>query len=171
MVFLHINPTSKTSEEFDKHIENKDKQIFLLIFMDGCGPCEATKPEWENIESKLSDDLKQNENLIIADLNQESIKDIKNLPTQPKGFPTMFYITNGGKICESFDERDVDSFIKWIESKVGKQGKQENLIKLEGGKRNRNKKSKKSKKNKKSKKSKKNKKSKKSKKNRSNKNK
>ncbi len=151
MVFLHINQEEKNHKELDKCIKDKDKKIFLLIFMIGCGPCEATKPEWLNIKSKLDNELNNDNNIVIADLEQSLLNDLENLPKQPMGFPTMYYITDGGNICEEFDDgRDVDSFIKWIESKT-------NSIQ-QGGKKN--KKSKKSKKNKKNKKSKKIKKSK-----------
>jgi hypothetical protein len=35
------------------------------------------------------------------------------------GFPTMKYITNKGNQVENYDDgRTVDSFIKWIESKI-----------------------------------------------------
>jgi thiol-disulfide isomerase/thioredoxin len=119
MVFLHINEESKNHKELDNHFIDKDKQIFLLIFMIGCGPCEATKPHWLNIESEIDDDCKNNKDIIIADLDQSLLNSLENLPKQPKGFPTMYYITDGGKTCEDFDSgRDIKSFIKWIKSKV-----------------------------------------------------
>ena len=155
MVFLHITPkTPNNVDDLDKHIQSdNNKKIFLLIFMEGCGPCEATKPEWKKIEEYLDDDLKNDEDTVITDLDQIYLKDIKELPTQPKGFPTMLYITDKGKKYEEFNEgRGVESFIKWIKSKVNKPTNSHN--KHHGGKRT-SKKSKKSKKTKKSKKSKK----------------
>ena len=64
MVFLHINKESKNHKKLDECIKDGNKKIFLLVFMIGCGPCEATKPHWLNIEnSKLDDDLKKDENI------------------------------------------------------------------------------------------------------------
>ena len=137
MVFLHINEDSKNYEELDKHFKDKNKQIFLLIFMVGCGPCEATKPHWLKLENDLDDDYKNNKDIIIVDLDQALLNKFENLPNQPSGFPSMYYISNGDK-CEDYDSgRDVESFIKWIKSKVD--------AKQSGG----NKKTKKTKKNKK----------------------
>jgi len=68
------------------------------------------------------------------------------LKEEPKGFPTILYITDKGETSEEYDEPDsntfrkVDSFVKWIDSKIKKQ---------QGGKR----KSRKTKKSKKSRKS------------------
>lgn len=121
MVFLHINDDKKIDElnKLNTYIKDDKKHIFLFIFMNGCGPCEATKPEWKNIEtSKIGEKFKYDENIVVADLEQSLLKSLENLPKQPSGFPTMYYITNGGKTCEDFDKRDVDSFIEWIESKV-----------------------------------------------------
>jgi hypothetical protein len=160
MVFLHINDETKMDElnKLNSYIKDDKKNIFLLIFMNGCGPCEATKPEWKNIESTLDDKLKKDENIVIADLEQSLLKSLKNLPKQPSGFPTMYYITDGGKTCEDFNSgRDVNSFIKWIESNVEakqKGGKKHNK-KSNKSKKSKSKKSKKSKKSNKSKKSKK----------------
>jgi hypothetical protein len=118
MVFLHINPkNSDNCEILDKHIESDDKKIFILIFMNGCRPCEATKPEWEKLEIDLDDDYKKDENIIIADLDQDLLSSIKNLPTQPKGFPTMLYISDKGNKYEEFDKgRGVEDFVDWIKT-------------------------------------------------------
>jgi thiol-disulfide isomerase/thioredoxin len=148
MVFLHINEDSKNHEKLDDSIKD-GKQVFLLIFMVGCGPCEATKPEWLKLENDLDDAYNTNEDIIIADLDQSLLSSLKNLPKQPAGFPTMYYIANSGKTCEDFDNRDVKSFIKWIESKSKKQKGGNKRIRTNKNTRKRNKKSKKSKKSKK----------------------
>ena len=155
MKILHINPTTKNSKLFNEYVE-QGKNIFVIFYLEGCGPCNATRPEWKKIENVLKDKYGKNDNLVIADVDQELLKEIKYLTTQPKGFPTLRYISDKGKTSEDYedcpdlldDEKDrkVDSFVKWIDSKMGKQ---------KGGKRTkRNKKSgkRKSKKNKSSKK-------------------
>ena len=152
MEFLHITDDTKMDElnKLNSYIKDDKKHIFLLIFMNGCAPCEATKPHWLKIEEKIGEKNKNNEDVIIADLEQSLLNSLKGLPKQPSGFPTMYYIKNGGKTCEDFNSRDIDSFIKWIESKT--ENKKGGSKKTKTNKKNKkhNKKSKKS--NKKSKK-------------------
>jgi hypothetical protein len=155
MVFLHIDDDTKMDKlnKLNTSIKDDKKHIFLLVFMNGCGPCEATKPHWLKIEtSKIGEKFKNNEDVIVADLEQSLLNSLKGLPKQPAGFPSMYYITNGGKTCEDFDNRDIDSFIKWIESKTeNKKGGSKRTKTMKKNKKH-NKKSNKSKKSKKSKK-------------------
>ena len=137
MKILHIDPTTKNTKLFNEYVE-QGKHIFVIFYLEGCGPCNATRPEWKKIENVLKDKYGKNENLVIADVDQELLKEIKYLTTQPKGFPTLRYISDKGKTSEDYedcpnlkdDEKDrkVDSFVKWIDSKMFKQ---------KGGKRNR----------------------------------
>ena len=151
MKILHIDPTTKNTKMFNKYVE-QGKHIFVIFYLEGCGPCNATRPEWKKIENVLKDKYSKNDNLVIADVDQELLKEIKYLTTQPKGFPTLRYISDKGKTSEDYEDckdvlekdRKVDSFVKWIDSKMSKQ---------KGGKRKKPKtKSRKSKKNRSSKK-------------------
>jgi thiol-disulfide isomerase/thioredoxin len=142
--FLHID--TKNFEEKDetgkKNIQNlndsiKDgKTVFLLIYMEGCGPCNATRPEWKKLENVLNDDILNND-VLIVDMDKDLLEKVNNIGTSPKGFPTIRYISN--KDSEDFEDselsdedknRNVDSFVKWIELKSKKGGKG-----LKGGKR------------------------------------
>lgn len=130
MKILHIDPTTKNTKLFNKYVE-QGKHIFVIFYLEGCGPCNATRPEWKKIENVLKDKYEKNDNLVIADVDQELLKEIKYLTTQPKGFPTLRYISDKGKTSEDYedcpnlkdDEKDrkVDSFVKWIDSKMSKQ--------------------------------------------------
>jgi hypothetical protein len=93
---------------------------------------------------------------VIADVDQEFLKEIKYLTSQPKGFPTIRYISDKGKTSEDYEDcpdvkdkdRKIDSFVEWIESKMSKQkgGKRKRRTKRnrksKSGKRNRNRKTK-----------------------------
>jgi len=135
MKILHIDPKTKNSKLFNEYVE-KGKDVFVIFYLEGCGPCNATRPEWKKIENALKDKYGKNENIVIADVDQELLKEIKYLTTQPKGFPTIRYITNKGKTSEDYEDcpdikdkdRKIDSFVKWIDSKMKKQ---------QGGKRKR----------------------------------
>jgi thiol-disulfide isomerase/thioredoxin len=122
MYILHIN-SEKDDNKIDKLIK-QGKQVFILVYMEGCGPCNATRPEWAKLESALKTQYSKNDNLVVVDVNKDYISTIKQLGTID-GFPTLKYIANNGKTVESYEnssvkkkDRSVNSFINWIESKI-----------------------------------------------------
>ena len=107
----------------DELIKQK-KHVFVLIYMDGCGPCNATRPEWAKMSHILKKQYKNDDDVAIIDINKNVLPFIKNVGSV-SGFPTMKYITDHGKTIESYEDssvkskdRSVDSFINWIESKI-----------------------------------------------------
>jgi thiol-disulfide isomerase/thioredoxin len=117
MIFKTFDNSNEGIEEINKYME-EGKQVFILIFMHGCGPCNATRPEWNKIKPKLEKKYSNNNNIIVVDVNKDFMDKIKYIG-DIDGFPTMKYITNKGNQVENFDDgRTVDSFIKWIESKI-----------------------------------------------------
>lgn len=125
MRVLHINSEKdvKKIKTLDKLIKN-NSDIFILVYMDGCGPCNATRPEWDKLEHILKEQYKNNDNLVIVDVNRNFLPKLKNIG-EIDGFPTMKYINNKGKIIETYEnssinkkDRSTDSFINWIESKI-----------------------------------------------------
>ena len=124
MIIIHLHSNQGNIEQFDKYIQ-EGKQIFVLIYMEGCGPCNATRPEWKKIENVLDNKYKNNSNIVIADIDQELLSKIPSLKKQPSGFPTMLYINNKGNTIEDYEEsnlklkdRTIDSFVEWIETKI-----------------------------------------------------
>lgn len=125
MKVLHVDPTTNNSKEFNNHVED-GKHAFVLIYMEGCGPCNSTRPEWKKIKNVLEQKkYNNNNNILIADIDQECLKEIKHLPFQPAGFPTMLYINKKNNLHENYEDskinnkdRSVDSFIEWMETKV-----------------------------------------------------
>jgi thiol-disulfide isomerase/thioredoxin len=124
MIVMHINSNQGNVEQLDKYIQ-EGKNIFVLIYMEGCGPCNATRPEWKKIENVLDMKYKNNSNLVIADVDQELLSKLPSLKKQPSGFPTMLYINNKGNSIEDYEEsnvnvkdRTIDSFVDWIGSKM-----------------------------------------------------
>ena len=129
--FLHID--TKNSEEKDENNQTNiqflndsikgGKNVFLLIYMEGCGPCNATRPEWKKLENVLKDDI-LNKNILIVDMDKDILEKVSNIGSSPKGFPTIRYISN--KDVEDFEDselsdedknRNIDSFVKWINLK------------------------------------------------------
>jgi thiol-disulfide isomerase/thioredoxin len=122
MHILHINSTENV-DKIDKFIE-QGKDVFILVYMEGCGPCNATRPEWEKIDSVLKEQYSNKDNLVVIDVNKDFLSKIKKIgPVE--GFPTMKYIGNYGKKIESYEnssvkkkDRSLNSFISWIEFKI-----------------------------------------------------
>jgi thiol-disulfide isomerase/thioredoxin len=92
--------------------------------MEGCGPCNATRPEWEKLASALKGRYATNNDLVIIDVNKDYVGSLKSIGSID-GFPTMKYITNHGQTIEAYEnssitkkDRSVDSFINWIESNI-----------------------------------------------------
>jgi hypothetical protein len=126
MVFLHIdsknynkqNNNKKTPiDELNKYLDN-NTPIFALIYMEYCGPCMETRPEW----NKIKNVLKTNDDILIVDIDKDILDKMPKLKVVPSGFPTIVYINSNTH--ESYEDSDiqdknrtVDSFIEWIESK------------------------------------------------------
>jgi thiol-disulfide isomerase/thioredoxin len=114
MVFLHINPSNPNTKLLNDSIV-KGKQIFVLLYLEGCGPCNATRPEWKKLENVLSK-YKNEPNVVIADVDQSFMKSIKHLKPVT-GFPTMRYIK--GAFSEDYENsRTIDSLVQWVNSKI-----------------------------------------------------
>lgn len=126
MIFIHVDGTTNNAEKINKYIY-EGKHVFILFYMEGCGPCNATRPEWKKLENVLEKKYKNNSNLVVADVDQEELTKIKHLPKEPSGFPTMLYIykNNNGENYEDSSVKDknrtVDSFVEWIENHVPSQ--------------------------------------------------
>jgi len=122
MFFIHINPTNfhKHIKKLNNIIANKKNKLFILYYMEGCGPCNATRPEWNKIKSVT---IPNSDNIYVVDIDQTLSSKLNGL-TEPNSFPTMRFVTNGGKIVENYEDssieqkdRTIDSFVKWIKSK------------------------------------------------------
>jgi|LauGreDrversion4_2_1035121.scaffolds.fasta_scaffold00757_18 hypothetical protein len=133
MVFLHIDTKNYEKKQANgktpiEHLNNiihgnKNNKVFILYYMIGCTPCNMTKPEW----AKMGNVLKRftdNNDIAIVDIDQVLSSKVKNIP-EPSGFPTMRFITNNGKTIENYEDsnidtkdRTIDSFVSWVESKT-----------------------------------------------------
>jgi hypothetical protein len=116
MVILNASDP-KTAKQINDIIK-KSKHVFILVYMVGCGPCNATRPEWKKMCESLENQYSSNDDVAILDLDSTFMNEVEGLG-DVNGFPTMKYISNNGNVIESYDEdRNSNAFIKWIESKV-----------------------------------------------------
>ena len=122
MHILHIK-SEKDAGQIDEFIKN-GSDVFILVYMEGCGPCNASRPQWAKLESALKDQYANNDKLVVVDVNKNFLSSIKHIGNVD-GYPTIKYIGNHGKIVESYEKssiskknRSASSFIVWIESKI-----------------------------------------------------
>jgi thiol-disulfide isomerase/thioredoxin len=152
MVFLHID--TKNYEEKDENgktkinklndiIHNNKNKVFILYYMEGCGPCNATRPEWDKLQNVLKN-LKNNNTIAVVDVDQVLSGKIKKI-SPPNSFPTIRFIADGGRVVENYEDSDIkvkdrsiDSFVNWINSKINNnpvkhQNTRHNYTKHRGG--------------------------------------
>jgi len=127
--FLYIDPTIDNHEQlidtFNHHVKSK-KHIFLFLFMDGCGPCNETKPKWNNIKKYLKNNYVNNNELVISAINQKLFDKLNAVGNEPMGYPTLRYIN--APMIEEYEDADIskkdrstESFADWIACKLKKQ--------------------------------------------------
>ena len=125
MVFMSIDEKDEELlSKFDSFLKNK--KVFVLIYMEGCGPCNATRPEWGKLKNVLSK-FKNSDDVAIVDINTKFTSELKNIGILPESFPTIRFYNNSknGKFT-NFEyssenkelEREVDSFVDWINTSL-----------------------------------------------------
>jgi thiol-disulfide isomerase/thioredoxin len=122
MVILNASDPD-TAKKINDVIKNT-KHVFILVYMVGCGPCNATRPEWKKMCQTFENKYSSNDEVAILDLDSQFMNEVKVIG-DVSGFPTMKYISNNGNIIESFEDSNIpdkkrtsNSFINWIDSKV-----------------------------------------------------
>jgi hypothetical protein len=126
-------------ENFNNHI-GEGRHIFLFLFMDGCGPCNETKPKWKKIQKMIKQSHGNREDVVVAAINQKLFENLNNAGKEPMGYPCLRYIK--GPSVEEYEDstvqnkdRTTESFINWIESKIQKQkGGRKTKRRCRGGK-------------------------------------
>ena len=127
MKFIHINNEIDISQL--KNSINTNKDIFMLIYMDGCGPCNQVRPEWKKLENVLHKHINnpKYKNVVIIDINKDLLEKARTNIKSPIGFPTIMFVSKNGSIQENFEEstspnknREIDAFVSWIETTLPK---------------------------------------------------
>ena len=126
MGFININKDNYKMYQGTSKIcktMSHQKCIFALIYMEGCGPCNAVRPEWAKLKNILHK-YKNNPNISIVDIDKDIVDKLECIKYKPMAFPTILYIADGGKTIEQYEDssiqnkdRTIDSFVEWITSK------------------------------------------------------
>jgi hypothetical protein len=96
------------------------KHIFLFTYLDGCGPCNQTKPKWDSMKDKI----KNKNDLVVVRLNSKLFPLLKKMGSEPAGYPSIRYVNKNG--VEEYEDctgsgvkdRSTESFLKWIQHKT-----------------------------------------------------
>lgn len=103
------------------------KHIFALIYMEGCGPCNATRPVWKQLVSALNQNAqyKNSDDVVVLEVNKDLLGELPELGGAD-AFPTLRYYSANGNDKEEFEESDVKkktrslgAFQEWVDIKTG----------------------------------------------------
>uniref|UniRef100_A0A6C0HC18 Thioredoxin domain-containing protein n=1 Tax=viral metagenome TaxID=1070528 RepID=A0A6C0HC18_9ZZZZ len=124
---LNGEDNEKNMKLFKEHI-GSGKQGFLFLYMDGCGPCNATKLSWKEIPKHIKKQHLSNDNIVVAEINKNLFNEMENIGSEPMGFPTLRYIDKNGRVIEEYESsRTPQGFAEWIESKIPRHQKHEQI--------------------------------------------
>ena len=90
MKIIHLNNPSKI-DLFNKQLDNQNKMMFMLFYMDGCHHCDVLKPKWNKLVNELKkkshQQLHKHEDVAIANINSKLMSQLNTPPVYQ--FPTI----------------------------------------------------------------------------------
>jgi hypothetical protein len=143
MVYLEINKKNHKRnpnliKKINSHLSKNHNKLFILFFMEGCPPCNETRPEWSKLQNVLSNNFLKKPDIAIVSIDKDLFVKLKHMKRELNGFPTMRFITDSGNIEENYEDSDVseknrtiDSFVEWIKLKSGENNITKSETKLE----------------------------------------
>ena len=136
---LAVN-TKEDLNVLNQHLSEPNTHVFVLVFMEECGPCKATRPEWDKIEVADKD-----KNVVVADVNSRLLLDDFNKIEHVgdvMAYPTIKHVHKGKVHDYSGADRRHGSFEKWIKDASASATPSKSQSKI-GGKRSRSRQNKK----------------------------
>lgn len=124
---MHVRMLNVTDEATSKQLEDvharKNHHIITLYYRDGCPPCDKMKPEWKRACEMFKRKYKckyndASERTVIANVDDNGIKYLKNVFHNIEGTPTMMYISDGNMSEFNGEERNAKNFLKWFEDSL-----------------------------------------------------
>lgn len=103
-----------------------NNNLIVLYYRDGCPPCDALAPLWKKACNKIRrrykcGDKNAHASTVIANVDDNGIKHLKNVFHDIKGTPTLMHMTNknGSKTRNEFNmERTADNLTNWLRSSL-----------------------------------------------------
>jgi len=119
-----VNANNKKTAQLLNNLINDANHVFILVYLNGCGPCNATRPEWKKMSDVLKNKYDSQSDIAILDLDSQYMNDVEQIG-DVNSFPTIKYLNPKKKIIEDYEnsnisskDRSSKSFITWIESKI-----------------------------------------------------
>jgi thiol-disulfide isomerase/thioredoxin len=119
MEIIHINNSNDVDklEIVRKYVE-EGKDVYVLVYMVGCGACDIVHPEWNKIKQEVKeDDLLNNSNIIVVDINKEFLDHPNNTFIKDEtiaGYPTLLFLGKGKKDELKASLPDSKIIVNWI---------------------------------------------------------
>ena len=117
MKFQSYDADTNNIDALNKELDSDD-HVFILVYMNGCAPCNNTKPHWYDLEPTLKDQYNKRDDISVIDVERTHLPNIKEIGSV-EGFPTIKYMNKKTGEKEDYEgARTTDEFVKWIESKI-----------------------------------------------------
>ena len=124
-----LNPTLKSEEDksshktgpvqvitgnsFEKEVLKSGKDVLLEFYAPWCGHCKSLAPKWDALGEKFE----KVPNVMIAKMDATA-NEIDHPDINVKGFPTIFYIPNGGQPEQYEGSRETEDFVKFLQTRA-----------------------------------------------------
>ncbi|XP_024967970.1 probable protein disulfide-isomerase A6 [Cynara cardunculus var. scolymus] len=103
------------SDNFDKIVMDKTKDVLVEFYATWCGHCKSLAPIYETLATAY----KNERDVVIANLDADRFKDLGE-KYDISGYPTMKLFPKDNKAGEVYQgDRDLDSLVAYINQKCG----------------------------------------------------
>jgi len=118
IIHIHEKEDKNKIKEVEKRIAS-GKDVYILIYMVGCGPCNHVRPEWDKLEAKLSKE-ENLDNSVVVDMNQAFLQEASKFisPESIQGFPTIRLINKSGSKNFNTPLPKASQLVEWITKKL-----------------------------------------------------
>jgi len=122
MEIIHINDSNdiKKLETVRKYVE-EGKDVYVLVYMVGCGACDIVHPEWNKIKEEMvkqnTHDLVNDSNIVVVDLDKNFLDHPDNTFVKDEtivGYPTLLYLGKEKKDELKASLPDAKTIVNWI---------------------------------------------------------
>lgn len=120
-----VNDVNKFNEIANKALQNEQTHGLLVKFYaDWCGHCQSMKEDWNALTTELKNKYEcKNEkcSLIIANIRVESMDNndkimanLKHIPKDIQGVPSIMFVSNGKRGQEYTGEKVFAEMLNWV---------------------------------------------------------
>mmetsp|Transcript_14253 Transcript_14253/g.33116 ORF Transcript_14253/g.33116 Transcript_14253/m.33116 type:complete len:499 (+) Transcript_14253:78-1574(+) len=100
-----------TGKTFEKEVVKGGKDVLLEFYAPWCGHCKSLAPKWDELGEKFE----KADGIMIAKMDATA-NEIDHPDINVKGFPTIFFIPNEGEPSQYEGAREVEDFVKFLQT-------------------------------------------------------